>query len=113
MPVAMAPSGDVRGRDESALLRGVGTTRDGARDIAVRRGIGDRGVDYRGRQQRAFDAQRCGRSGSGNDGGRLDHELSQRERRAAGCGARLSTAISTRCPPQAGQMSSDRPKSRA
>ena len=30
----------------------------------------------------------------------------------AGSGARLSTAISTRCPPHAGQMSSDRPKSR-
>ena len=41
------------------------------------------------------------------------HELSQEKGRAAGLDARLSTAISTRCPPQAGQMSSDRPKSRA
>jgi hypothetical protein len=40
------------------------------------------------------------------------HELSQVKGRG-GIGVRLSTAISTRCPPQAGQISSGRPKRRA
>lgn len=63
----------------------------------VRSGVGDRGIDCRGRQQHAFDARRRRRrrrSEAESDGGYRGHELSPEKGGGADLAARSSTAIS-------------------
>jgi hypothetical protein len=83
-------------------------------DTAARVGCGRMGRLRADRQRRAgaLGPRFCRRLRRKRDDPSGGHELSQVKGRS-GIGVRLSTAISTRCPPQAGQISSGRPKRRA